>query len=314
MNETGTRSLVKKILPHVVQNWLAKCLARRRDMLFFRQKSALIGIGRFQLDLPERHPLREMLSNQPLRDKNIGVIAAAVSRKYPTATMIDVGANIGDTGAIIASNCENRLLLVEGSRFYFGYLELNAPKLGPQIEIFNVLVGDGGAIEGELRHWGGTAYIDTTSTGRPSSSVRLETLAGGAEVGFVKIDTDGFDEQIISSHLGFFAKERPLLIFESMISNLAELVRVNELYGDLVRIGYRNFVFWDDPGLYVTATNSLEVVSDLNRYLYLNTIVPQAHRALSNFDVLCVHDDDLDVLDEIKAFYANLKNFEFKAG
>jgi hypothetical protein len=52
-----------------------------------------------------------VLKLQPYRDLCIGISAKYISVKYPNKAIIDIGANIGDTAAIIATYAQNNVYL-----------------------------------------------------------------------------------------------------------------------------------------------------------------------------------------------------------
>lgn len=56
-----------------------------------------------------------------MRDQCVGFAAAQLSKKYPESTFMDIGANVGDTAAIMATHAKKRLILVEPSDYFFPF-------------------------------------------------------------------------------------------------------------------------------------------------------------------------------------------------
>ena len=60
-------------------------------------------IGRFELVLPSDHALEMYQTKWKLYDWILGEISRLVFCKYPDATVVDVGANVGDSAALICN-------------------------------------------------------------------------------------------------------------------------------------------------------------------------------------------------------------------
>lgn len=89
---------------------------------------------------------------------------------------------------------------------------------------------------------------------------------------------------------------------ENSIQNQAELEATNRLFDGLAQAGCGDFVVWDDPGFHIVSTGSLDVIKDLNRYLF-KLKEKSFTRAISNYDVLCIHDADSDIYEQVSAWY-----------
>jgi FkbM family methyltransferase len=71
---------------------------------------------------------------------------------------------------------------------------------------------------------------------------RLDAIVGDASVGFVKIDAEGAEEDVIEGMAGIFARCRPDMVLEFNAARYADpaafLDRVISLYGTLRHVGY----------------------------------------------------------------------------
>jgi len=157
---------IKKMMGESVYDWARmfryKYLTEPR---FKNQKLVDIKIGNMAIKAPEKHILFELHKRQPYRDLAIGIIAHAVSEKYPDATIVDIGANIGDTAAMIASYCGNPLILIEASDYFYDILVKNS-SLFPNVKrIEKVFVSNKPRVRGILRYWGGTARFEEIGDG-----------------------------------------------------------------------------------------------------------------------------------------------------
>ena len=87
-------------------------------------------IGGFDLLVPPQSPAYEAYRDNPKYNSELGRIASSVYTKYPEMVSIDVGANIGDTAAIIRSVCPAPIVCVEGDELLGHVLNENVRMLG----------------------------------------------------------------------------------------------------------------------------------------------------------------------------------------
>ena len=187
-------------------------------------------IGPHQLTLPTDHALDRYQQKFKRYDVALGDIARAINKKYPNYTAIDIGANIGDSAALICSHQRTPVLCIEGNKNFLELLQQNAARLGNHITIEPSFVGtDGTSITANnLQEKNGTAFItqdqnnttttDTTSMPMKSLTTVLANHQGFSESKLIKIDTDGYDFFIINNSLSIFETMKPVLFFEYILS------------------------------------------------------------------------------------------------
>ena len=146
----GARSQ-KRVRNAVAQAVLNELLQRRKHTTFhyvwrrllLRSRMYLITYGdplvRYELDghtlwLPISHELPLYRSDLPEYSRNVGRIAACVAEQYADFTLVDIGANIGDTLAVVRSFRHFPVLCVEGEDRFFSILKLNAASMGADVE------------------------------------------------------------------------------------------------------------------------------------------------------------------------------------
>jgi len=299
------RRFVKGLLRRLPPSTADALLERARtyqDKRYFKQGFAQVKCGNYLLDCPKHHPLLMFQRSQPYRDRSVSIVAELAGKKYPDGTIIDIGANIGDTAALIATYARNKLILVEASDYFFEILTRNVASFPNDVELRKAMVSDGSYSSGSLHHRGGTAYFQEGPHGH--GSVKTERLVdiADAKTCFIKIDTDGYDAQILADSLEWLAANRPLVLFENWIRNAKDLSIADSLYDDLIKIGYEYFIVWDDPGFHIVSTTSSDVLKDLNRYLYkLSQQGPPG--SIGNFDVLCAQPIDQDIYIDVSKWY-----------
>ena len=295
------KQAIKSILPASLRRWTTGETPSDQQKRFFAQKTAILHCGNFDLLAPESHLLFELQKIGPYRDLCIGISAKIICEKYPNASIVDVGANIGDTAAILASHVSNKLILVEGSDYYYDFLEKNLHRFPNAIVPIKAMVSDGSAIQGELRHWGGTAYFRHLGEEELTTPTLPLSEIADSNTRFIKIDTDGFECSILNAALPWLEQQQPAILFENQLRDENDLQRFNNLYDELARIGYHYFVAWDDPGFHILSTDSVEAVKDLNRYQYKihNANLPR----INNYDIICLHESDNDIYEELTRWW-----------
>jgi hypothetical protein len=104
------------------------------------QSDREIRIGNFLLTTPGNHILFRLRSAQPFRDQAVGIIAGELAHRYPGKSLVDIGANIGDTAAMMATHSPSPIILVEPSEFYGRFLRENASRIPNTTSIHQVIV------------------------------------------------------------------------------------------------------------------------------------------------------------------------------
>jgi FkbM family methyltransferase len=298
------RVLIKKVLaklPKSISEYLLERGKQFQDRMYFKQGFTQIECGVFQLQAPKKHLLVGLYKTQPYRNLCIGIVSKFVSAKYPGGTIVDIGANIGDTAALIATYSKSKLILVEASDYFFEILTRNVKQLPNEVVLKKTMISNGRTVSGALHYRGGTAYFYESENGE--AQIKTERLADVADgkVRFVKVDTDGFDVEILSGSLDYLAVEHPAIVFENEIRDEGALLAVNRLVEGLKEIGYEYFIVWDDPGLHIVSTSSVDILKDLNRYLF--KLSEQTFRsAICNYNVLCMHRDDGDIYQSVRGW------------
>lgn len=240
------RTRVFKALFGVIRRW--------RDPL------VIDSIGGTRMFLPYSHELPVILKYNRFYASNVVRIAKRVSEKYPEMTVIDVGANIGDTAAFLRGELDNPILCVEGDPGYFEILSCNADSL-PDVESVRVCLGDReGGVAARFVQTGGTGRLAAAADG--SAEIRTETLSGlaarhprFADAKLVKVDTDGYDVKVLRGGLEWFRESRPVLFFEYD----PDLLRDPEDSGLRVfkmcqSVGYSHGLFYDNTGRLLLST------------------------------------------------------------
>jgi len=287
-------------------------LGKARESLILRAAKAYARLRRdpdvrftwrgVTLTLPFSHQLPSIWSVYDDYSQNLARVAAACARRHRGSTMIDVGANVGDSVVVVRTLAKMPVLCVEGDPHYLRYLRLNTAQCS-NVEIAPYYVG---VADGERRasvvSEGGTARLDFNVHGRTRVSMRtLQTLAHEhprfEDVSLLKIDTDGFDVRILTGSSEFLRAHSPVLFFEydSRLMK-ADGDRGMSVYPLLRSLGYEGVVVWDNRGDYLLSTSTSESV--LLAHLHHYFAGGYAHRYM---DVAVFPAAQPDLFDEVTA-------------
>jgi FkbM family methyltransferase len=254
-----------------------------------------IGAGRLWMPLSHDLPLHR--TAYPQYSSNLARVAATVAAHSDDFVVIDVGANVGDSLALMRDIGEFAILCIEPEPSYFWCLQANARQY-KNVEVLQLALADRTTQQSAaLISYRGTASIDPTAGGSVQFSTLdevVELQPAFAQARLVKVDTDGSDLSVIRGGASFLRKVRPVLFFEydPVFFSWEE---VEETVALLTRSGYRTMLFWDNTGDFLIrlTTDDVEKLRDLTSYY--------SGRASSRYcDVAVFAADDEAVSDAIR--------------
>ncbi len=251
-----------------------------------------------KLRMPLSHSLPVILRTFPLYSDNLGRIAARLSTKYPDLTVIDIGANIGDSVAMIHQHTQVPILCIEGEPKFSELLRRNVATIVPAPVIERSFVGTGGETLVAVVH-DGTASL--AATGSDDSAVRVKSLEhilqehpGFQHSRLLKIDTDGMDVAILNSALGWISREKPVLFFEyDPDFQRAHGAGGLELLAKLNTAGYHRALVYEGNGdyMFLAELENKNLFSDLHEYF----------SGREKYGDLCIfHSEDEDIAEIIR--------------
>ncbi len=259
-------------------------------------------VGKYEILMHSNSALYKIYGENPQYSWELGMIVRAASEKYPSARVIDVGANVGDTLAIVRSQAEVNVLAIEGDPVPYSLLEVNS-RLFPGTATMMAFLGDRDGevrVRMEKRGWN-TTLVPTGALEKNGSAeaVSIVTLDGllehrpeRAEYKVLKVDTEGFDFRIVRGARRLIEEARPVVYLEYNRANMDAvgedgLGTIDALRGG----GYSSALVWDSLGRFVFMVDLScdSLVSDLHQYLGA-TAGSQAY-----FDIAFFHSADRDL-------------------
>ena len=277
-----------------------KGLSRLRRMRLRSSDPAVeYRLGDVRLQLPLSHDLPLYRRSLPHYSLNLGRIAWQVNEKYRDLTMIDVGANVGDSAAIVRMHCDIPILCIEGEERFFRYLAANAHALRG-LEIECAFIGAEGDKPVGVEMERGTARVvlgpeATVGLTMRTLSEVVQRHPRFAAAKLLKIDAEGFDCKIISSESKLLSLTRPILFFEyqPVLSQRAHYDSFL-VFSKLLSMGYSRQIVYEATGEY-----RMEVDLDNNRALEdLHHYYGTTKRGYC--DLVAFHADDADVAQAVR--------------
>jgi FkbM family methyltransferase len=259
-------------------------------------------IGAFELEVPRRHALPRYQREFSTYDRFVVVLGRAL----PAGTVIDVGANIGDSIAALASGGQcSHFVAVEPDPAFGSVLARNIERMKRQrpdlnVETVTAFVSDSLPITGLVTARGtARATVGDEPVGNTGPrNLSLDTLVSELaldDVVLVKSDTDGFDWSVLDSGAGLLRHQQPLLFFECEVGARGEhLERYASSWERLKQAGYDHFFVFDNFGAPIGEFSGGEAILPWFEYIAAQNC-GLVHRTIFYFDVLAVPSRHADV-------------------
>ncbi len=276
-----------------------------RMILKFGDPLVKYNIAGFDLLIPFSHTLPILLREHLLYGSNLSRIAKYIKDKYQNLTFIDIGANIGDSVAILRKEAEFPILCIEGNDKFFSILEKNAA-LFSDICIVKSFVGKDNQIvkETNIAEGGGSAYLIKDTGSQNTIEIKkllniLEDYPSFLQSKMLKIDTDGFDNNIIRGAEIFISKIKPVIFFEYSPWHLTQQGDDGLSIFDYLRNhNYFDLLIYDNLGYLMLSatTNDSNLLKDLHLY-FLKFLSRTKERYC---DICVFHKEDTELFNFIK--------------
>ena len=264
-----------------------------------------VTFGRFSVRLPPGHLLPVYQRKHPSYDRFLPVLAAHLQAG---STVIDVGANCGDTVAAMAAQNPNlHYLCVEPEEEFQRYLKTNialmqtvAPDL--RIEPVMAMVGKEITTAG-LAGSGGTKHA-VPGAGALATTTLDEIVSRGDRppIRLLKSDVDGFDYDVINSASELIRRDRPLLFYECQYFDEAQRTGFERLMVSLGEAVYTRWTVFDNFGEVMLSDTSPVQIGQLMAHAWRQN-QKRATRTVYYFDILAAGPADAPLVDRVLGEY-----------
>jgi FkbM family methyltransferase len=226
-----------------------------------------LDLAGHRVELPASHSLPAIRAKCPHYEGEIARLAEFLLKTEGRLAMVDVGANVGDTVALLQPKKRGDFLCIEGSPTFFGFLERNVRELGNVRCVNAVLTEPGDSSENAaLVEADGSAHIADGASSHATSRVRRLTLdrilAENSDFpapNFLKVDTDGYDLKVLRGSANLLQTLRPAIHFELSFRHWKNIGRTTwkQAADFLSANGYKECLLYDNLG-YVVDVDEFE--------------------------------------------------------
>lgn len=270
---------------------------------------------------PSEHALDVYQTLYPLYDKRFPLLSKIVSSHRADSTLIDVGANIGDSVTLCRlAGCTSKIIAVEPSERFFGYLRRNAANnqmLFDKVRCINAFIGQKKDNLVLMERKGTAESIDKGRTasanpsGRHLSGSAIPTLSlaelNAVDVGLVKTDTDGYDAEVLSANYGWLLKHQPIIWAEAEVKTVKSLNKWISLLNQMDSRVYSHAMVFDNYGYAVAGGYLSEMkplITSILQYIHGHVASPREKfgpTTIFYLDIALFPKTDLDIYDEFRS-------------
>lgn len=257
----------------------------------------------FSIALPADHLLPLYQERHYLYDKFLPHLSKYLE---PKSTVIDVGANCGDTlAAMYDANSNLNYVCVEADEVFFDFLQKNVLRIkaideNASIQTIKSLVGKH-VTDVSLDGSGGTKKAIIGDSKNSISSESLDHIlshSNATNIRLLKSDVDGFDYDVIDSADSILRAYSPIIYFECHFDHTFQKTGYEKTIANLRSKGYGNWVVFDNFGEVVLRTNDIQQINQLFDYVWRQNI-GRTTRTIYYFDVLTSSSKDNQLVDTI---------------
>lgn len=258
-----------------------------------------ITVAGFSITMPGNNVQHINYRIYPDLNAQLARLAGILYSKYPDMTIVDVGANVGDTIAVLRSVTNAPIIGVEGDDASYGYLDRNMKQF-KDVYIVKTFLSDR---RQELKvDFGSEGWNNTIKPSEKGKEVAFTTLDVVVEspalsnklIKLLKVDVEGYDTIVLRGASQIIQRHKPALFFEY---NRAAMNEINEdglsTIFSLAGYGYNRLAFFDHKGTLVLSTtlHQKEVISCLDAY------ASSSKNLLGYYDICIFHEQDNDIAE-----------------
>jgi FkbM family methyltransferase len=246
-------------------------------------------------------PLAESYQNYPETNRASTRVIQVIKESHKDFQAVDIGANCGDTIAFLFDGWSGNVLAVEPDEQCQKWLKRNWGQ-DARVKIKQKWLGSAPSVmkvNASKTGWN-TSLESSSSAG--SLQIELttldEVLLGDPEfnnVKFIKVDTEGYDGQILLGSRQTLLKYKPVVLFESNMDCPA-MKGTDPMapFTFMMELGYETFLMHDAFGRFVAAV-------DGSRPDFLRDLLDYADGKFGKvyyFDAIAIHKTDAAVKDK----------------
>jgi FkbM family methyltransferase len=265
------------------------------------KKPVIVNVGKFKIEMPGNNVQRVNYRIFPDLNAQFGRVASAIYNKYENMAAIDIGANVGDTIAVLKSFVNIPVVGIEGDDISFRFLKKNIQQFADVFIVKTFLGEKSDSITANMSSVGWNTTISPSEKGdkqvliRTLDEVIAEEVESKMTYKLLKSDVEGFDTIVLRGATEVIKRYKPVLFFEYnriiMKKNGEEGLSTVFSFRDF---GYDRIIFFDHVGtlLLSTSLENKEVITHLHEY------ISSEKNLLGYFDIAIFHEIDSDIASQ----------------
>lgn len=264
------------------------------------KKDVQVTVGKYQVCMPGYNIQAVNYQLYPDLNAQFGRLAKTIASAYPGMTLVDVGANVGDTIAVVKSAVDIPVIGVEGDEITYSYLEKNSKQFN-NVSIVKTFLGEKTEdlnVNFEKSGWNATIIPDA----KGGKQVQFKTLdAVIAEGGFndrtiklLKVDVEGFDTIVLRGSGQLIQKHKPVVFLEYNRQNMISIKEdgLSTLLS-FAAYGYNRVAFFDHKGTLILASS----IQNTELVTYMHDYASSPKNLIGYYDICLFHAEDDQVAD-----------------
>ncbi len=266
-----------------------------------------VKIGNNSLYINLSHQLPIYYYKYPNYDRALPRIGREIKKIDNRLFFVDIGANIGDTVSLITDAVQGDFLCIEGDQKSLSILEKNIKQLPKEnnVQIEKCFCGDNVEDMLSTTREGGTTKIvvdvcNNTSVSEQNIKIKyldkiIEEHHSFRNSNLLKIDTDGFEINVLGSGKSFIKEAKPLLYFEFIPElYIQNNQNPNTIWKLLREYGYKEALFYDNFG------KAIEIINIHNQDKIDELVSKIDNVNLHYYDVLTYHNEEFKYSEILK--------------
>jgi FkbM family methyltransferase len=242
----------------------------------------------------------------PSYSNNLLEIVKIINASISSLSIIDIGANIGDSIVLMKNVSKAKILAIEPEHAYYKFLIKNVSGI-KSVKTINECLGEKDTTKYmQLTRSNGSATFRKSQYGRNSTKIRkldsvLKKYPEFLSADFIKVDTDGFDYLVLRGARSYLKKSKPIIFFEYWPKGLNDVGEDGiKFIKYLASLGYSKSIVFDNFGRYflsVDLTNT-NLMLDLHNYIKNNKDLER-----NDYDICTFLNKDEIIYNKIRNYY-----------
>jgi len=269
----------------------------------FPQRTVVRDVQGVRLVLPWSHRLPDYAGPGSTYGQNLVELARRLAEAAPPLTVLDVGANVGDSALQILNAADGRVLCIEADTYYLDFLHRNVDADDRITVVESLLAVDEAAAATTAVRTGGTtrfvkgAELDAMASITPTAL--RDAHPDFSDLRLVKSDTDGYDVALVPAIAEAWSEARPVLFFEydPYLTRIAGYDPLS-VWSRLDALGYEEVAAWGQSGSVVGRMTTAEAAARSDE---LEEFPAHRPNRRTYWDVALAHRDDHAGLEVLAA-------------